>query len=141
MDDSSGGYNPGVSTSESARDQITALATRAPGLELLVLHGSRGRGDQRPESDWDLAYLSGPSFDPDALLAELVLGLRTEAIDLANLASAGGLFRYRVARDAVVLFEAREGAFADFWMEAVSFWCDAEPILRPAYEAILTEHR
>jgi predicted nucleotidyltransferase len=120
---------------------IAGLAAQAPGLELLVLHGSRGRGDERPGSDWDLAYLAEPTFDPDAFLADLVLALGTTKIDLANLAGAGGLFRYRVARDGEPLFEAREGAFAGFWMRAVSFWCDAEPILRPGYEAILAEYR
>lgn len=130
-----------MSTPTSPRDAIARLAAEAPGLELLVLHGSRGRGEERPESDWDLAFLGEPTFAPDAFLAELVLALRTDRVDLANLGTAGGLFRYRVARDGEPLFEAREGAFADFWMQAVSFWCDAEPILRPAYDAILAEYR
>lgn len=124
----------------SARETIAELAARSPGLELLVLYGSRARGDDRPESDWDLAYLADPSFDPDALLARLVLALRTDGVDLVRLTGASGLFRYRVARDGEPLFEAREGIFADFWMQAVSFWCDMEPVLRPGYEAILAEY-
>jgi len=137
---SSPGYNLRVPPEKPMRDRIARLAAQAPGLQLLVLHGSRGRGDERPDSDWDLAYLGDASFDPDDLLADLVLGLRTDRIDLANLGTAGGLFRYRVARDGQPLFEARDGAFADFWMRAVSFWCDAGPILRAGYEAILAEY-
>lgn len=125
----------------SPRQVLSGLAARAAGLELLVLHGSRARGEERPGSDWDLAYLAEPPFDPDAFLAELVLALETDRIDLASLRGAGSLLRYRVARDGEPLFEARDGAFHRFWMEAVSFWCDAEPILRPGYEAILAEYR
>ena len=119
---------------------VTTLATRASDLELLVLHGSRARGDAREGSDWDLAYLAVDGFDPDAFRAEVVFALRDDRIDLADLASAGGLLRYRVARDGQVLHEAREGAFERFWMQAVTFWCDAEPVLRRGYEAVLAEY-
>lgn len=124
----------------SARDTIARIAARAPGLELLVLHGSRARGDARAASDWDLAYLADGRFDPDGFLAELVLALRTDRIDLSRLSGASGLFRYRVARDGEPLFEREDGAFARFWFETVSFWCDAEPLLRSGYEAILREY-
>lgn len=119
------------------RDVISALAARTPGLQLLVLHGSRARGDAGATSDWDLAYLADGRFDPDGFLADLVIGLRTDRIDLSRLKGASGLFRYRVARDGEPLFEAEDGAFARFWFETVSFWCDAEPLLRGGYEAIL----
>lgn len=121
-------------------DTVTTLAARAPGLELLVLHGSRARGEARADSDWDLAYLAADGFDPDAFLAEVVFAMRSDRVDLADLAAAGGLLRYRVARDGRVLYETREGAFDCFWMEAVTFWCDAEPVLRRGYEAVLAEY-
>jgi predicted nucleotidyltransferase len=129
-----------VPTPESARDLVARLAAEAPGLELLVLHGSRARGDAGAASDWDLAYLADRRFDPDGFLADLVLGLRTDRVDLSRLSGASGLFRYRVARDGEPLFEAEDGAFARFWFDAVSFWCDAEPLLRSGYEAILQEY-
>ena len=124
----------------SARDIVAGLAAKAPGLELLVLHGSRARGDAGAASDWDLAYLADGRFDPDGFLADLVLGFRTDHVDLSRLSGASGLFRYRVARDGEPLFEAEDGAFARFWFDAVSFWCDAEPLLRSGYEAILEEY-
>lgn len=123
------------------RAVLAQLAAEAPGLELLVLHGSRARGDARSGSDWDLAYLATSAFDPDAFLADLVLALGTDRVDLARLRGAGGLFRYRVARDGEPVYEARQGVFADFWTRAVTFWCDAEPVLRPAYDAVLAEYR
>ena len=45
--------------------------------------------------------------------------------------------RYRAARDAVVLFEAPAGQFQRFWVEAVSFWCDAGPVLERASAGVL----
>jgi len=121
-------------------ETITTLVTRAPGLELLVLHGSRARGDAQEGSDWDLAYLAADGFDPDAFLAEVVFALREDRVDLADLSTAGGLLRYRVARDGQVLYEVRDGVFERFWMQAVTFWCDAEPVLRRGYEAVLAEY-
>jgi len=130
-----------VSSVPSVREVISQLATRAAGLHLLVLHGSRARGDARAGSDWDLAYLADGTFDPDAFLADLVLALGTDRIDLSLLNGASGLFRYRVARDGEPVFEAREGVFHRFWMDAVTFWCDAEPVLRSGYEAVLGRYR
>ncbi len=128
-------------TFSEALDVLRQKATEAEGLQLLVLHGSRARGEERQDSDWDLAYIGTPTFDPDHLLAELVLALGTDRIDLARLDDAGGLFRYRVAADGKVLFERESGMFEHFWMSAVTFWCEAEPILRPAYRARLGEYR
>ena len=70
---------------------------------------------------------------------DLVAVAGTEAIDLVDLDRAGGLMRFRAARDAVVLFEAGDGAFARFWFEAVSYWCDMGPIIRAGYDAILED--
>lgn len=120
-------------------DASRGAASRAPGLRLLVLHGSRARDDARPESDWDFAYLADATFDPDGLRAELAERLRSDGIDLADLARAGGQLRFRVARDGVVVFEARPGEWEGFWLEAVTFWCDVAPVLQPAYDSLLAE--
>jgi predicted nucleotidyltransferase len=40
----------------------TQISDRHPALRLLVLFGSRARGDHDSSSDWDIAFLS----DPDA---------------------------------------------------------------------------
>ncbi len=117
------------------------VAARHPGLTLLLLHGSRARGDAHSHSDWDFAYLADGRLDPDALLADLVLAMGSDRVDLADLSRAGGLLRYRAARDGRPVFEGEEGAFERFWLQAVTFWCDAEPVLRRGYEAILAELR
>jgi len=116
---------------------IRAVAERTSGLELLVLFGSRARGDTHQGSDWDFAYLGTAGLDANRLNAELSLALRTDRVDLADLDRAGGLLRFRAARDGVPVYESTEGTFRDFWFEAVRFWCDARPVLDASYDALL----
>lgn len=117
--------------------QVTELARTSPGLELLVLFGSRARGDSHSRSDWDFGYLSARDFDPAEFLAHLVLLLGTDRIDLVDLERTNGLLRFRVASEGQTLFESNDGAFERFAFEAISFWCDMGPIIRQGYEEIL----
>lgn len=118
---------------------LAPIAAAHPGLQLLVLHGSRARGDAHAGSDWDFAYQASTGFDPSLLHADLCLDLKTDRVDLADLAASGGLLRYRVARDGVVVFEGAPKVFDRFWFDAVSFWCDAAPVLRAGYAAVLKD--
>lgn len=118
---------------------IRNVAAQHPGLRILVLFGSRARGEATARSDWDLGYLGDSSLDREGLLADLVAAAGTEAIDLVDLDRASGLVRFRVARDAVIVFEATDGTFARFWFDAVSYWCDMGPIIRAGYDDVLAE--
>jgi hypothetical protein len=121
-------------------ERLTGNAARGryPGLRLLVLFGSRARGDIVSRSDWDLAYLAESGFDPDRLLGDAVATVDADRVDLVDLGRAGGQIRFRVARDGRPLFETRAGEFDRFWHDAVTFWCDVEPIVRPGYEGVLS---
>src|SRR5438552_824836 len=66
-----------------------AIAAGREGLELLVLFGSRARGEARQGSDWDFGYLADERFDPLDLLLPLVTALGTDRIDLVDLRRAG----------------------------------------------------
>jgi predicted nucleotidyltransferase len=127
----------GASELASLLPAIEAVARRHEHLKMLVLFGSRARGETHEGSDWDLAYLASAGFDVSSLYADLAMTLRTDKVDLVDLAAAGGLIRYRVARDGIVIMEREPGTFDKFWFEAVSFWCDAEPVLRAGYASIL----
>src|SRR5947199_7421585 len=116
---------------------VIELARESPGLDLLLLFGSRARGESNPGSDWDFGYLAGPDLDPDDLLVRLILLLGTDRIDLVNLNLTNGLLRFRAAAEGKPLFESRPGIFDDFWLEVVSFWCDMGPIIREGYEEVL----
>ncbi|HEX9888483.1 MAG TPA: nucleotidyltransferase domain-containing protein [Nitriliruptorales bacterium] len=117
-------------------DSLRPVAAAAPGLKLLLLHGSRARGDEHPGSDWDLGYLADPTFDAPMLHGVLARLLGTDDVDLVDLARASALLRYRAARDGCVVHDAG-GAYETFWLEAVDFWCDAGPLIRAGYEDTL----
>lgn len=121
---------------------VPALADAAgmtPGLRLLVLFGSRGRGEATDRSDWDLGYLGTQDLDVSALLGMLVTRLGTDHVDLVDLERASGLLRYRAARDGHAVFEASAGAADRFRLEAADFWCDAAAVLQRGYEDVLAE--
>lgn len=107
-----------------------------PGLWLLLLVGSRATGKAHERSDWDFAYLGDEGFDPSNLHMQLIVGLNTERVDLANLRSSSGVFRYRAAVDGQVLYDA-DREWERFQLEAISFWFDAAPVLRDAYTRVL----
>ena len=119
------------------REALPALGRATPGLDLLLLHGSRARGTAHVGSDWDLGFLGDHRLDVVTLLAAMVETLHDDRIYLADLAAAGGLLRYRVARDGELLFESRAGRGDEFRLEAVGFWCDAQPVLQPGYQSVL----
>ncbi|MGH8908274.1 MAG: type VII toxin-antitoxin system MntA family adenylyltransferase antitoxin [Egibacteraceae bacterium] len=112
-------------------------ASTLPGLRLLLLHGSRGRGDAGPRSDWDFGFLADDRLDPAALRARLTVAVATDAVDLVDLERASALLRFRAARDGVALFEHPAGEFRRFQLEAVRFWCDAGPVIRAAHDRVL----
>ncbi len=107
------------------------------GVDVLVLHGSRARGDSGADSDWDFGVLTDGTTDLAALAAALIQITGTDAVDLVDLHRASALLRYRAARDGVVLAERRDAGFRDFQLEAVQFWCDAGPVIRAAQEDVL----
>ena len=78
-------------------------------------------------------------MDDAALRVRLVDLLGTDRVDLADLDRASGLLRFRAARDGRVLFEVEPGVGDRFRLQAAQFWCDAEPVLRKGYDAVLAE--
>lgn len=117
--------------------ELQALARRHTELSLLVLFGSRARGDTWRDSDWDFAYLADGPIDRLALMAALAEVVATDRVDLVDLRHAGGLVRFRVARDGLLVHEAEPGAFDRFRFSAARFWFDAEPVLMRGYDEIL----
>lgn len=124
---------------EKLQEEIQKGAALQPGLDLVVLHGSRARDDASPTSDWDFAFMGDDTVDVGQLTVDLTDATEGGAVDVADLRRAGGLLRYRVARDGVVLFDRNGQAFEAFVIAALRFWFDATPTLNRAYDQLLTE--
>ena len=120
-------------------DALREAARAAPGLELIVLFGSRARGEAGAASDWDFGCLATAPFDAASLLGVLVETVGSDRVDLVDLRRASGLLRYRAARDGRLIYETRPGTADQFCLDAVTFWCDAAPVLERGYDGVLTE--
>ncbi len=120
----------------AALDRIVA---RYPGLRLLLLHGSRARGDAHARSDWDVGYLADDELDHLGLTADIVAALGTDDVDVVDLAHASALLRFAAARDGHRVYERSSDDHAAFVLQATRFWCDAEPVIRRAGAAVLAD--
>jgi len=109
----------------------THIAEQHPALKLLILFGSRARGDHAPASDWDIAYLSEPSPEKGVTWfpgADLLLTLsehgqipgdsRSERlrqrIDLIDLSTCSEILAHFVAQEGQFIYERDPGEFERF---------------------------
>lgn len=122
---------PGLERENSALQQVLQ---RQPCLAFAVLVGSRATGQQRPDSDWDIALQWAPTVDAYAALGatetlrrELASALQQPeaAVDLIDLHRANLAMRASVAEEGVPLHIADELAWAQFlirtWRELEQF--------------------
>ena len=117
-------------------EQALAQSAQQAGLWLLVLFGSRVLGHVHSQSDWDFGYLANGPLAKELLRERLMEILGTDLVDLVDLSKASALLRIQVAVEGTPLFEDT-GVFQAFQIDAASFWCDVEPVLRVAYGQIL----
>ncbi len=122
---------------DSALDAVASAARAIVGLDLLILFGSRARGDARPGADWDFGYLADAAADVPGLLAALVEVLEDDRVDLVDLGRASGLLRYRAARDGLLVYEAAAGLLDRYSLGAVQFWCENAPVFERGYDEVL----
>lgn len=117
-------------TLDSLKVASPTLASTHPDLKLLVLFGSRARGQADPSSDWDFAFLYEPAhsaecqpywFPGSDLLDTLcqVLQVSDDAIDLVDLSTCSEITAHFVVRDGQVIYEKVLGEFAQFQQHAL----------------------
>jgi predicted nucleotidyltransferase len=117
-------------------ESLRAAIADTPGLRALVLFGSRATGRAHEGSDWDFAYLG--EVDEELLRGALVSALAVDfdRVDVVSVAQASMVLKHEVARDGRVIYET-PGAFDDFVIATLRDWFDMEPVLTPAYRALL----
>lgn len=103
------------------------LAEIIPSLKMLILFGSRARGDVHTNSDWDFAFLCDSEqqsksvlFDSEiyAILADL-FRINDDQIDAINLASCPPLLAHAIAQDGKLLYERDSDLFKVFKQQSL----------------------
>ncbi|TYT72064.1 type VII toxin-antitoxin system MntA family adenylyltransferase antitoxin [Microcystis aeruginosa] len=103
-------------------EKITAIVEKLPNLKLLILFGSRARGEHKPDSDWDFAVLyeeRSAQKDISSLLKiytllEQALEIPEDKIDVIDLKECSPILAHYVARDGQLLYERETGIFEGF---------------------------
>ncbi len=105
---------------------IPQILEQVPYLKLLVLFGSRARGDHFPSSDWDFALLFDEAlrqhYEPGGGLRcyrswgvlQQILDLGDNEMDWIDLKDASDVLAHEIARDGVVIYESDPGLFEQF---------------------------
>jgi len=120
-----------VATKDRLRD---FFERRRDGIVCVYLFGSVGRGEERPDSDIDVAILYRREPAPTLggagirLSGELERHLGT-AVDVVVLNRASPDLVHRVLRDGVVVFDADPSARIRFEVKARNAYFDLKPIL------------
>jgi len=117
-----------------ARVDPQVVQRQFPGLRLLVLFGSRARGDAHTASDWDFGYLAGPELDVEALLEWLCRTVNSDDVDLVDLDRASGVLRHQAADHGIAVFEHVPETFVAYVIDVLRFWLDAWPVIRKSQE-------
>jgi predicted nucleotidyltransferase len=115
-----------ISSIADIQSAIPQILEQVPYLKLLVLFGSRARGDDFPSSDWDFALLFDEElrqqYEPGGgwncyrswVVLQRILGLGDNEIDWVDLKSASDVLTHTIASEGKVLYEKNVGEFEAF---------------------------
>ena len=102
--------------------RIAKIPQAMQDLKLLILFGSRARGEHKPDSDWDFAVLYEERSDRKDIssllkiytLLEQALEIPDDKIDVIDLKECSPILAHYVARDGQLLYERETGLFEVF---------------------------
>ena len=108
---------PGISMTLTI-DARSLLLNCISYLHLLILFGSRARGDHNEQSDWDFAVLYDRDRSHKILEIHRALSeayrIPEEQIDVVDLDRASELITHHIARDGQLIYEREAETFPDF---------------------------
>jgi hypothetical protein len=118
---------------EQLRQSIERLVQGRPEIQLVCLFGSRARNQVLKTSDYDIAVLLESTPDDLSrykldLVNDLILDLRTDAVDVVILNQAPPLLKMTVYRDAQILFAATSAAWPRFAVRTLQEYEDTKPL-------------
>ncbi|MBD1847540.1 DUF433 domain-containing protein [Cyanobacteria bacterium FACHB-63] len=112
-------------TLEELIEFVPQILEQVPYLKLLVLFGSRARGDHDANSDWDFAFLCDEElrkqyekggFDFLRILGVLqqIYKLGDDQIDAIEMKECSDVLAHNIAKDGQLLYELEPGEFERF---------------------------
>jgi predicted nucleotidyltransferase len=112
--------------------RLRAVLCTYPPVRLAILFGSAVSGRTRPDSDVDVAILTG-EVEPDdslevMLSRELTLAARTD-VDLIRIENASTLLKWQIATGGVLLVQRSPHELARFRARAASEYIEYAPAL------------
>ena len=123
-------------------DDLRARAASLPQVQLAVLFGSTARGEAGARSDVDLGLLLDPDSLESRIEAEAEMGRAARRpVHVIFLSEAPPLLRFEIARDGVLLAEAKPYLWADFQAKAMVDWWDWAPTARRMQAAAIQQLR
>mgnify|MGYP003393919517 CR=1 FL=1 len=108
-------------------------------LKLLLLFGSRARGDARKDSDTDIAFFGNKRLDlkeKSMLMMDLTSFLRTDKIDIVDLREASPLIFYAITRDGKILYAHDMMFFYEIRTYAYKRYIETVPIYEDMFKQI-----
>lgn len=115
----------------SSKDLALQIREEILYLKMLVLFGSRARGDYREDSDYDFAVLYDEDLQESLTkdkpygfieaysVIPKVLGISSDRIDIVNLGHCSDVIAHFVAQDGKLLYEKEIGCFEQFKQRAL----------------------
>jgi uncharacterized protein (DUF433 family)/predicted nucleotidyltransferase len=115
---------------EDLKSALPKILEQAPYITLLVLFGSRARGDHSEKSDWDFAFLCDEElrqhYEKGGWDAYRMWGILQDAyhlgdaqIDVVEMKGCSEVLAHHIARDGQVIYEQKAGEFAQFQQRAL----------------------
>ncbi|PHX55368.1 nucleotidyltransferase domain-containing protein [Tychonema bourrellyi FEM_GT703] len=124
------------------------LPEQIPYLKMLILFGSRARGDTHAKSDWDFAALYDEKlreeycqdrgfswFEVPGILGQ-VFGINSDEIDVVELNRCSPLVANFIARDGKLLYEKESGQFERFVKTHLMNDLELQELERELYQSI-----
>lgn len=120
-----------IQSIDDVKAKIPELLEQVPYLKLLVLFGSRARGDHQPSSDWDFALLFDEELRQEYevgggwncyrswTILQKLLDLGDDEMDWIDLKNASAITAHCIAQDGLVLYESSEDCFETFRQTAL----------------------
>lgn len=124
------------------------LPEQIPYLKMLILFGSRARGDTHPKSDWDFAALYDEKlreescnnrgfawFEVPGILGE-AFSINSDEIDVVELNRCSPLIANFIAHDGKLIYEQESGQFEQFVKTHLMNELELQELERQLYQSI-----